>query len=319
MVLRLLCACFLLLSSVAHAGPANTTDALDRLEEVLQLRVEDGRLHPDDVLPTILVSTQPHFEGSQGWFAIRAIEVVQKAFGNTGLRLCEACMAPRAFVEEGNLTYQTGPVGLDEIVRIDTQTRGESQPAKTAIWLDEHDGGVSIRIVELRTGRVLFAQNVDPMLIEYGNTQRMYSLSAELERRARGDSLTQGFFDAAIYPGQHLSMDWTDQWGKTNANLSGVSISILDPIVGIGACHYRRVELGNILIGGKALVSIPTALARSFGDSNIDVFDPMLTLAGVARVPFGRSNYGAVVTVSTNGQVGIGISLMNISLLPVLL
>ena len=36
------------------------------------------------------------------------------------------------------------------------------------------------------------------------------------------------------------------------------------------------------------------------------------------RIPFGRSNYGALLTASTNGQVGFGISLMNISLLPVL-
>ena len=49
-----------------------------------------------------------------------------------------------------------------------------------------------------------------------------------------------------------------------------------------------------------------------------DVLDPLVTVVGVARVPFGRSNYGGVVTVSTNGQVGIGISLLNISLLPVI-
>ena len=44
----------------------------------------------------------------------------------------------------------------------------------------------------------------------------------------------------------------------------------------------------------------------------------LMTGVFVARVPFGRSNYGAVLTASTNGQIGVGISLMNMSLLPVL-
>ena len=39
---------------------------------------------------------------------------------------------------------------------------------------------------------------------------------------------------------------------------------------------------------------------------------------GVLRVPFGRSNYGALATVSTNGAFGFGLSLMNIHFLPVL-
>jgi len=43
-----------------------------------------------------------------------------------------------------------------------------------------------------------------------------------------------------------------------------------------------------------------------------------LTGVAVVRVPFGRSNYGALLSASTNGQVGLGISLLNISLLPVI-
>jgi hypothetical protein len=315
----LLAALFLLLAGSANAGPDATPDALDRLEEVLELRVDDGRLKIEDVVPAILVSAQPRYEANQEWFSTGAIEVLQRTLGTGSLRLCEACMAPRAYIEDGQLVYQTGPVGLDEVVRLDDRSRGESQPARTAIWLNEYRGGVTIRIIDLNTGGVVLAQNVDPNLVEVKNTQRTYSLAAELERRARGDSLTQAFVDVAIYPGQHLSMDWTDQWGKTNANMSGLTISLFDPIAGIGACHYRRIEVGNVLVGAKGIVSLPTALVRAVGDNGFDAIDPLLTGVGVIRVPFGRSNYGAIGTISTNGEVGIGISLMNISLLPVLL
>ena len=187
------------------------------------------------------------------------------------------------------------------------------------MWIDEHRGGVSVRIVDLRTARVLFARNIDPGMVESGNSERMYTKSEELERRQRGDSLTQAFVDFAVYPGQHISLDWTDQWGKTNANLSGLTVSFYDPVLGVGGCHYRRVDYLNVLLGGQLIFSLPTGLARSLTDEDFDLLDPLLTAVGVARIPFGRSNYGVVVTVSTNGEFGIGISLMNISLIPVIL
>ena len=299
----------------AHAGTEATAESLDRLDEILELRLEDGQLSVDEVMPAILVGVTPRYAASEGWFSARAIEVLERNFGS-GLRLCEACMAPRAFVGDGHLAYQTGPVGLDEIVRLDDQSRGDAMAARSAIWIEEHRGGVAIRIVDLHTARVLYAQNVDPLLIENANSERMYTLGEELERRARGESITQAFVDLALYPGQHVSLDWTEQWGPTNANLSGVTISLVDPIAGIGAATYRRIELLDILIGAKVIVSLPTALVRIVED--VEVFDPLLTGVGLVRIPFGRSNYGAIMSVSTNGQFGIGISLMNISLLPVI-
>lgn len=303
----------------AHAGPETTRDALDRLQEILDLRLEEGEIERDDVMPAILVSAQPRYEASAPWFTTRAIEVVQGAFGDSGLRVCEACMAPRAYVQDGALVYQAGPVGLDEIARLDDQVRGDAQAARSAIWIEEHAGGVAVRIVDLGTGRVIFAQNVDPGLVEYKNSRRMYTMSEELERRARGDGLMQGFVDFGLYPGQHISIDWTDQWGETNSNLTGVSLSILDPVLGFGVSHYRRVDLFNLLIGAKGLVSLPTAIVRSVSPEDTgELIDPLLTGVGVVRFPFGRSNYGACATISTNGEFGLGLSLLNVSLLPVI-
>ena len=299
----------------ARAGPEGSREALDRLEELLELRVDGGELPASDVVPAVVVSLTPRYEETTAWFPTRGLEVLAGAFGASGLRLCEACMEPRAYAADGSLVYQAGPIGLDEVVRLDDLTRGDAEPARAAIWLDEQPGGVSIRIVDLRTGRLLYARNVDPMLVENANTERMYTLSEELERRARGESITQAFVDLALYPRQHVSLDWTDQWGATNANLSGVTISMVDPIVGIGAVHARRIEVLDTLIGAKLIVSVPTALVRIVDDT--DVIDPLLTGVAFVRVPFGRSNYGAFASGSTNGAFGVGISLMNIRLLPV--
>lgn len=306
-----------LLPGSAFAESSTARDSLDRLEELLQLRVEDGRLRAEDVMPAILVSAQPRTEESKVWFSTRAIEVLQHAFGEGGLRLCEACMAPRATVDSGQMVYQTGPVSIEEVVRLDDLSRGGAEAAHSAIWLDEYRGGVSIRIVDTRTSRVIFAQNVDPNLVENTNTQRIYTLSEELERRARGDGLTQAFVDIAFYPGQHASLDWTDQWGKKNRQFSGVTLSLYDPVIGIGASHYYCIGFLHALVGGKVILSMPTAIVQGLGQSG-SVIDPLLTGVGVIRVPFGRSNFGGLLTVSTNGEIGFGVSLMNISLLPVL-
>ncbi len=317
MLLMLALLSLLLGAGAARADSTLTRDALDRLEELLELRVQDGLLDPQEVVPALLVSATPRYQGSESWYTTRVITVLEGSLGPGNLRLCEACMAPRTFVSDGALSYQSGPIGLDEVARLDDAGRGDSPPARAAIWVDEHRGGVSIRIVDLSSGRVIYARNVDPLMVEDANTARAHALAEELERRARGDSITQAFVDLGLYPGQHISVDWTEQWGVTNHNLSGFTISIYDPVVGLGASHYRVTRLWDVMVGGKLLVSLPTAVARSFDDTG-DVIDPLITGVAVARVPFGRSNYGALLSLSTNGEVALGVSLLNISLLPVL-
>lgn len=308
-------------SAPAVAGPLETRDALERAGELLEMRLDDGRLSREDLLPAIVVSTQPRYEETADWYEAEALAALIGVFGEGTLRLCQACMVPRTQALPGSLVLQTGPVSIDEVVKLDDDNRGDSIPARTAIWMDETANGVSLRIVDLRNSSVRFVQNIDPDLNEYRLSRRSYARSEEFERRARGDSLAQLLVDAALYPNQHIAVEWMDQWGPNNASLSGVSLSVLEPILGIGVAHYQTMPFANILLGGKVSVSVPNALARSFsgGDLGITDLDPLITLTGVVRVPFGRSNYAALATINTNGSVGIGLTLLNIKLIPVVL
>lgn len=308
----------LALPAIAHAERETTRHAMERLEEILQMRQEDGLLDARDVLPTILVSATPRYESSEGWFRARALSLLTTVLGTGGVRLCEACMQPRTQAWEGHLEQSSGPVSLDEIIQLDDRYRGESARALTAIWIDETATGVAIRITDLRSARVVFAQNVDPDLREYRGSARSFRLSEEIERRTRGESLTHALFDLALYPGQHVSIEWADQWGETNANLSGVVFSFYDPVVGIGASYHRALEWQNLLLGGQVILSVPTVVAQAQTDTNADLIDPAFTGVAMARWPFGNSNYAALLSASTNGQIGIGISLLNTSLIPVL-
>jgi hypothetical protein len=319
LVLTALTLAALALGPRALAGPPETRASLDRLGEVLDLRLQDGTLDRDRLLPAVVVSARARTDDSAAWFSTRAIEVLQQRLGPDDLRLCEACAAPRVWVEDGRMTWSAGAATLDEVAALDARLRGDAPPARSAIWLDEQAAGVSVRVVELSTGRVLLAQNLDPDLTERARTERTHTWSAEVERRARGDSLTQAFVDLSLFPRQHIALDWTDQWGRTNANFSGVTLTLIDPIVGVGAVHYRRLRPLNTQVGAKLVLALPTAILQNVGgDFDGDLLDPLVTAVGVVRVPFGRSNYGAIATLSTNGAFGLGVSLLNVHLLPVI-
>lgn len=308
----------LLAPSAAWAARGTTRDALERLEELLELRREDGRLQVESIAPTILVSARARYAASEGWIEAEALRLLIQALGPGGVRACEACALPRTESAPGRLTRHTGPASLEEIIRLDDRYRGASARAKTATWIDETASGVSMRIVDLRSGRVVFAQNVDPELREYTGSARSFRLSEELERRSRGDALTHIFTDLALYPGQHVSMEWADQWGATNNNLSGIVFSFYDPVVGIGLTYHRVLEWQHLLVGGQLILSVPTAIVQTQTDEDTELVDPLLTAVGMVRYPLWGSNYAALLAVSTNGEVGLGITLLNTSLIPVL-
>ncbi len=319
MLLRATALVLLLLPSLALAQRENTRDALARLEETLQLRLEEGGFSVQDLMPVMVVSAMPAFEETRTWYPNAAVGTLGRVFGNASLRACEACMSPRLYVQDGRMEQMTTGVGVTEIVRFDEDARGNAPPAKSAIWLDETGHGVSFRMVDLRNSRIVLADNFDPGLRAMARSKRNFSLTRELERRARGDSLTHTFIDFTVYPGQHFSLDWVEQWGDTNANLSGVTFSGWDPVFGIGGAYYRVIPKAmNIMVGGKVIMSVPTALVQSVTGDNTTVLDPLLSGVFMVRVPISTTNYGITFSASTNGRIGVGLTLMNFHLLPVL-
>jgi len=304
----------------AFAQNDTSRDALDRLEETLLLRIEREGLTKGSVLPVIVVSVAPAFEETRSWYPTAALGTLIRVFGAANLRACEACMAPRTFVQDnGSVTQSTTTAGVDELAKLDEQYRGNAAAARTAIWLDENSNGVSLRMIDLANSRILMAENFDPSLAEAARTKRNYALTEELDRRSRGDSVNHAFFDFSIYPNPHMSFDWLEQWGVNNTNLSGLSVSVFDPVLGIGGSYFRVMpNAGNITVGGKLLMSFPTAVVRSVAGTDVEVLDPLLTGVLMARIPIARSNFGFIVSASTNGRVGLGFSLMNTTFMPFL-
>lgn len=302
----------------AAAQRESSRDALSRVEESLEIRLEEGGFSLAQVTPAIVVSVTPAFEETRSWYPTAALATLARVFGSAALRSCEACMGPRVHVEEGRLEQNTSGLTAEEIIRFDEAGRGGGPPAKVAVWLDEHPSGVSLRVVELQTSRLVLAENFDPSLTEYTRTRKAFSAARSLERRARGDSIVHTFLDLTMFPGPRLTVDWVEQWGDTNENLAGLTVSIWDPLLGIGISYYRILPNAlNISVGGQVIMSVPTALVQVISGTPTTVLNPLVTGAVVVRWPIFNSNYAVIASASTNLQFGIGISLMNFTLLPV--
>jgi len=304
------------------AGPAlaqrtTTADAFERMKEALSPVVGNGAL--EGVLPVILVGATPAYEETRAWFPTAAVAALAEVFGAQNIRACEACMSPRLSIEDGRLEHNSVTVAIDEIVAIDSKARGAGAPARAAIWVEETPDGIAVRIISLENSQILFAKNLDGQLREEVRTGQNFSFSDDVARRIRGDSLTHVFIDAALYPGQHISLDVVDQFGDRNLDMAGVTFSAFDPVVGIGAVYYRVIpEAFNLTLGAQVVGSIPTIAASAISGEITDVLDPPITGVLVARMPIPQTSYAVLLTASTNGQFGVGVSLLNASFLPVL-
>lgn len=315
---HLVLAAALLSPTLGWAQRETTREALVRLEESLSLKVQDEGLRTAELLPAIVVDVSPAFEQSRTWFPTAALNSLGRVFGSGGLRMCEACLVPRTLVDNGRLEQNVGDLSIPEIVRLDEASRGKSAPARSAMWLQETVSGVSLRIIDLRNARIVLAQNFDPQLQEEARSSANAMVTKELERRQRGDSLAHTFVDIGVLPAQHISLDWSEQWGDTNANLSGFTVAAFDPVLGLGG-HYFRVipQAFNLMVGAKVMFSLPTALVNAVSPGT-NLIDPLITAVLMARLPLFRTNYALELSLSTNGRFTVGISLLNFSLLPFL-
>ncbi|MCU0695033.1 MAG: hypothetical protein MUC96_00740 [Myxococcaceae bacterium] len=305
----------------ALAQRESTRGALSRLEESLPRRLNDGVLSLKDVVPALVVSTLPAFEQTRAWFPAAAVTSLSRVLGPGSLRACEACMAQRLLVEDGRLEQVASSLSIQDLARLDAVTRGTSAPAVSAIWLDETAEGVAVRIVDLRNGRILIAENVDAALAQQAASRERVTQAEEYERRSRGDALAHLFVDVGFLPQQHVSLDWLEQWGPDNCNLSGFTASVFDPLLGLGASYFRVIPPAfNLMVGAKLLVSVPNALITAINPDQPTPFlgDSLFTGVFMVRVPLFKTNYGLVASVSTNGRVAVGISLLNFSFLPFL-
>jgi hypothetical protein len=318
----------LALSSSSLAQRASTDSALARAREALDAAQSERTLPADSTV--LLVEARPAFAETKASFPADAAAVVVEVFGPRRVRLCEACMNPRVIQDAGGVRYDTGEINLADLVALDAAARGSSPPARMAIWLQETPSGVALRVVDLKDGSLLLARHLDAGLATLQRSARQVSVTEDMHRRLRGDSLTHVHWNLGLFPGQHFGFDVLDQFGPTRQDLAGLTISFVNPVGGIGA-SYEHIfpEALNLAVGGKLIVGIPGVIAQAVGSQT--GVDPALTsfiggpltIMGTAQLPIFDTNYAVFAFAGLHlpafvPTAGVGISLLNLRILPFL-
>ncbi len=315
-------------ASPALAQRATTDGALARAREALVEAQRDGAV-PTDVV-VLLASARPAFVETQASFPAAATAVVVDVFGARQVRACDACMNPRLVQGDDGFRYDTGELALDDLVALDAAARGKGPPARLAVWLDETPAGVALRVVDLADGGVLLARHLEPGLDTLVRSTRHVAVTEDIRRRLRGDSLTHVHWNLGLYPGQHLSLELLDQFGPQRQDMAGLSLSLVNPVAGIGGA-YQRVfpEAWNVAVGAKVIIGIPGLVLQTLNTqtgADVDLTNfiggPVTTMV-TAQLPIFDTNYAVFAFAGLHlprfaPSVGVGISLLNVHVLPIL-
>jgi hypothetical protein len=318
----------LVTTTTALAQRASTDGGLARAREAILEAQRDGGV-PTDVV-VLLVSAKPAYVETRASFPAAAAAVLVDVFGSGRVRACEACMNPRVVEGTAGVRYDTGETTLADVLALDAATRGPAPAARLGAWLDETPTGVALRLVDLADGSVLLSRHLEPGLDTVIRSARQVTVTEDIRRRLRGDSLTHVHWNLGLYPGQHLSLELLDQFGPTRADLAGLSLTLLNPLLGVGGAYQRIFpEAWNLAVGGKVIVGIPGLVVEALNqqlDSDINlatIIGGPVTLMATAQLPIFDTNYAVFAFAGVHvpsflPSAGIGISLLNVHVLPIL-
>lgn len=292
---------------------ANSTRAqLEQLEAKLRQHIDDGFMVPAKLTPLTLVETSSNEEDPEA-LTNAALPLFSRVLRGPIL-VCDSC---RGSYEEGpeRTAYSSGFVDLQKVRDV---YRGRQEKPVAALWLRQAEGVLTLRMVSLESGEVLYADTIDGKVDWSARSLRNFTSSQRAERGSRGDVIVHGHIDIGLGllgGGAHVGYSLMQQWGSNNQYLSGLSFNFSDPIFGVGINHFQILpSLDNTILGAKLLFSLPEALS-SLGDGDGDsdgsvTGDSLITLVLMAKYPLFSQpeKFYFNVFISTAGLVGCGLS-----------
>jgi hypothetical protein len=289
-----------------------TVQDLQVAEDRLRYEFAELRERNAAITPILVATPQYHWEESKNDFAAEMTNSLQRAFPEQGALIpCAECFQNRVYVSNDNRTVvQNGELSLTDLARLREQP-GFAQ-AKSLFISRETPSGISMKLLSIDDGRILYSGIADATLTLY-DARRPMGLARELERRKRGEALSYTFFDLGVYPEGLFQFKWLEQWGTRNQHLSGFALGLYNPSGALGITyHYmlptrRQTTLG---LTGYYMMSGLFKDGTSSAGSNI-VAQGMLHFAI-------SGSYGLFASLSSEGTISAGISLLNPVLFPFL-
>jgi len=297
--------------SKANAMLEETSGDLLVLEDALQNAVSgNGGMMPD--LIPMLVATPVHlYTESKSDFAPAVWAIFKKLIPNPGdLIQCNNCNMQRMHLgKQHTISIESGELSLEDLLDLARDKR--YQGVKSVAFTKETPSGIELKILRLSDGAILFQYLADGRL-ELNRARPKLGLIKEYERRERGESLSYIFMDLGVYPTGLFHVSFLEQWGSLNQHISGVTLSLVNPEIALGA-SYRYMLPFNRKMTASAQVFFPLASVFQKGASS-QALSAAVGLQGAVS-----STFGVFFWLSSSGSLSIGFSLYNPILFPFML
>ena len=270
----------------------------------LKFKLSTGQLALESLSPLTIVAVPDGGRSSVDHRASLIADALRGQVAGLQVVICDRCLRGEVLRNADRLVMQLPPAsGL--AVR-------PNSTHKAGMWVSQQGGVVSYRVASLETGVVLASATLVGGESLTFRSESHYTKASNLRRLAQGQPIFHSYADLGLYPGQHVSFNFVEQWGEDGAYQTGVGLSLAAPIGGVGAVMYKAMpSLSNALVGIKVLVSIPAALARAASSSESGgLDDPLITFVGSIRIPIPQESgrFGLLAFFSHTGKVGIGVS-----------
>lgn len=304
---------------VMKANPAfallsQTGNDLNVLADDLKFRLEQDSTLKQQVTP-LLVSTPLHYwQESRDDFAANVFQILREIFTEQNALIpCPDCDAWRLHVTDKNsLTIHNGELSAGEIAFI--QNNAKYREAKAVVQIQETATGVLTKIVSLKDNRLLYYKLADATQ-SLDQTRPWDHLAQARDRALREESLAYVFFHLGLYPKAIAQFEFDEQWGNRNQHISGITLSLLEPTMSIGA-NYHYLFPGNrrFHISGSLLYPLQNAFESVSKDNATKVF----VAQAMAQYSFANS-YAVFLSLNTQGTISLGFSFYNPLFMPFLL
>ncbi len=286
-------------------------DALNyKLDEKTDIREKALR---NKITPLLIAPPKHLWMESKNDFRDAVFNMLSKVFSEPGQIIdCPDCGLNRVYVaKDQRLTIQSGDLSMGEFSQIKKNTLYEK--ARAIAFVEETSSGVYMKIVSLDDGQILFAHLADSSK-NLDHAKPYLHFNKEYERRLRGEALSYMFVNLGLMPFSSftLQLEWLEQWGTYNQHISGIALSLMNPIVALGpSYHYLLRSNPKINFGGTLFVALPKLISES-GVSLTNA----LVLQATAHYALG-SSFGVFIYANTDKNFGVGFNLFNPLIVPI--
>ena len=299
----------------AQALLAQTASDLDKLQDTLTHRLETEPGLRARVTPMLLATPIHHWVESRDDFQAAAIRTIKAALpGTNDVIMCADCDTWRLDVRPGQgLVIDNGELSLAELGRLSKDPRYGG--ARSLALVRETPAGVECEIIALADGRILFSTIADSTA-RLTDIEPYLHFDAERDRRLRGEALSYVFVNLGLYPHGLAQLEYVEQWGDRNQHITGVGLSLYNPTLSLGIVyHYMLPWSRRFHVSAAAYLPLQNAAESVTGKG-----DASTTFVAQAMAQYAFANsYAVFASISTEGNLSVGLNFYNPLFLPFLL